>query len=80
MTRAEALAIIAKTKDNFDQMQRVFRGMQILSKYSGIEPAFEHDQMWIANFDETVAKMTREEVTEMATLGWFEHYDSWSHF
>ncbi len=80
MTRVEALAIITETKDDFNQTQRVFRGMQILAKYSDTEPSFEHDQMWIADFDQTVAKMTREEVIEMASLGWFEQYESWSHF
>ena len=81
MTRAEALAILVETESDYNQMQRVLRGLQILAKYtSDLEPSFEHDQMWVANFEHTVAKMTREDIAEMASLGWFENYDSWSHF
>ncbi len=81
MTREEAKLIIEKTKLDIKREQRVLRGLQILAKYdSSLDCSFEHDQMWVANFDVTVARMTVEEVAEMAACGWFEDFESWSHF
>ena len=81
MTREEAKLIIDKTRLDIKQKQRVLRGLQILAKYDdNLDCSFEHDQMWVADFDATVARMTREEVVEMAACGWFEDFDSWSHF
>lgn len=81
MKREEAIQLIEKTDVDFSQKQQVLRGLQILAKYDdSLDCSFEHDQMWVANFDKTVAKMTGEEVLDMAVCGWFEDFDSWSHF
>lgn len=81
MTREEALEILEKTRRDYTQKQRVFRGLQILAKYDDdLHFAFEHDQVFVSNFDSTVKSMTREEVTELGICGWFLSEDSWSHF
>jgi hypothetical protein len=81
MTRKEALKLFDGTITDFSQKQRFARGIAILAKYDDdIDPRFEHDQMWCSDFDTTVAKMSREEVVEMARCGWTEDEDAWSHF
>lgn len=79
----DALEIIEKTETDYNQKHRVPRGLQILCEHDedlDIGIVFEHDQMWAGDFEATVATMTREEIEEMARLGWFEDMDSWSHF
>lgn len=81
MTRAEALQTLEETKKDNKQKQVVVRGLNILAKYDDdLAVAFEHDQVWAADFDTTVARMSKEEVIELAVCGWFESQDSWSHF
>jgi len=81
MTREEAIEIIKETKADYSQKQRVLRGLQILAKYDdNLDLSFEHDQMWAGSFDKTVASMTRDDCVELARCGWFESYESWSHF
>jgi hypothetical protein len=85
MTTDEAIKIIAEIEDHVDYSQKrpIIRGLLILDKYDerlDYSFSFEHDQMWAADFEDTVKKMTVEEVTEMAHLGWFEDQDSWSHY
>ena len=80
MKREAALKIIDETTVDYTQTNSVLRGLQILSRYVYMNPSFEHDQMWAAGFDMTVDKMTREEVIEIARLGWFESENSWSHY
>lgn len=81
MNREEALKLIETTRTDFNSKQHFARGIAILAKYDDdIDPSFEHDQTWIAIFDETVAKMSREDIIEMARCGWFESEESWSHF
>lgn len=81
MTKEEALKLIEETKVNYQQKQHIARGLNILAKYDdNMQMSFEHDQMWAADFDSTTAKMTREDVIELAACGWFEDTESWSHF
>ena len=81
MTREEALAILAETEKDYEQTQRILRGLQILAKYDDdLGLSFGHDQMWVGDFEATAAVMSREEVTALAQWGWFEDYDSWSHY
>ena len=77
----EARALIKATDRDITQNQEIFRGLQILARYDNdIRYAFEHDQMYCNNFEETIEQMTSEEVKLMAQLGWFEEEESWSHF
>jgi hypothetical protein len=83
MTVEEALELIEKTKLGYNQKLRVLRGIQILSEHDedlDIGIVFEHDQMWAGDFEATVYSMTKEEIVEMALLGWFEADGSWSHY
>jgi len=81
VTRKEALKLFDETIRDFSQKQHFARGIAILAKYDDdIHPVFEHDQVWMCDFDEVVAKMSREDVIEMARCGWFESEGSWSHF
>lgn len=81
MTREEALEIIEYTDTNYQQPQRILLGLQILARHDEVlECSFEHDQMWASSFDMTVAKMSRDEVWQMARAGWFEDQDAWSHW
>ena len=83
MTKDEALKIIEETEADYSQKQRVLRGLQILAKYDqnlDAHTSFEHDQIYVNDFEEAVVQMTKEDVVELAVCGWFESEDSWSHF
>ena len=81
MKPEEALQIIEETERDYKQKQHILRGLQILAKYDDdLRLSFEHDQMWVCDFNETVTLMTKEDVAELARYGWFESQDSWSHF
>jgi len=79
----KAREILESTDTDVTIKDRVLRGMVILVDSYGQdvdEPQFEHDQMWYADFKETVTKMSVGTVEMMASLGWFEDEDAWSHF
>jgi hypothetical protein len=81
MSREDAKKIIEETKADYSIPQNFLKGLEILSKYDdNIDPAFDHDIIWASDFDATVENMTKEEVIQMATYGWFEDEDSWAHF
>jgi hypothetical protein len=83
MTPQEAVKAIdeVRSKNHTPQKHRVLRGLQVLAKYDDtLEMSFEHDQCWVGDFEATVAKMTVEDVGELAVCGWFEDLDSWSHY
>ncbi len=81
MTRERALQIIEGTKTNHAQSQGILLGLQILAKYDEeLDCSFEHDQMWVSDFEATVKRMSKDEVIGMARLGWFEADDRWSHW
>lgn len=83
MSEEEALKIIEETKVDYKQKNRIMRGLQILAKYEQNEDCqFEHDIMYASDFGKTVAKMTKEDVAEMAVLGWFKdkECETWAHF
>lgn len=77
----DARALIEKVDTNHIIKNRVFLGMQILARYDDdIDIGTGHDIIYVSNFDETVEKMTAEEVERMAVLGWFESEESWAKF
>ncbi len=81
MTKKEADELLSASRSDPPQKQRVFRGLQVLTKYDdNLHFACEHDQMFVGNIDETREKMTREDVIELALCGWFISQESWSHF
>jgi hypothetical protein len=62
MTREEALKIIKETEADYTQRQRILRGLLVLAQYDdNMIFSFEHDQMWVSSFDQTVARMTRDD-------------------
>lgn len=78
----KAIEILENTDTDFDIKNRVLLGMTILASHAEpdvYEPRFEHDQMWYADFEDTVTKMSEGTVEMMAKLGWFEDEDAWSH-
>lgn len=79
MKEEEAKKIIEETDADFSIKNSFVRGLNILSKYEDIDPYFEHDMGWFGSF-ETVEKMTKEEVIELAKCGFFEDEESWAHF
>jgi len=77
----EAKEIIEKTEIDFELKSRIPRGLSVLMQFSDdIECSCEHDQIWCADFEATVAKMGEGAVEMMAKLGWFEDEEAWSHF
>lgn len=81
MTREEALHLLEETEQDYKQKNRIMQGLTIIAKHNDnldLTIACEHDLLYAGAFD-LVEEMTREEVIEMATLGWFEEYDSWAH-
>ena len=74
MTREEAQALLDAAP--YDREQRrcgLLRGLNFLAALTGdedLEPCADHDIIWVCEFDETVAKMTPEQVTQMGLWGW----------
>lgn len=59
----------------------ILEGLQILCGYSDdTDHAFEHDQCWFHDYEETAEKMSDNDFIRMYELGWFEDESSWSHF
>jgi len=76
-----AKILLKSVNTDFKLKNRIFRGLQILSKYDeNMTFCAEHDQLYVCNFADTVTEMTEDEVVEMGRLGWIESEDSWSHF
>lgn len=79
-----AIKIIARSETDFSITNRFAKGVGILLTYCDsdeeLHVSFEHDQIWLGNFAQTVKKMDRATVNRMGKLGWFEDEDSWSHF
>jgi len=81
MTVEEAIELIGKTKTDYKAKSPIPRGLAILMQFSDDIPCrCEHDQMWAGDFEATVEKMGEGAVGAMATLGWFEDEEAWSHF
>ena len=86
MTIEEAEKIIEKTESDYKgQKNRIARGLMLLAKYDDrIDSSigFEHDAIFASQFENTVTKMTPEEVREMALMGWFvdEEQECWTHY
>lgn len=60
-------------------MNPIIEGLTILVKYyPDDEFAAEHDQIWYGQYEPE--KLTREDLSKLKKLSWFENYDSWSHF
>lgn len=81
MNIVEARAILKAHYTDSLQGNDVVKGLKILfsiDAIASINPG--HDQIWYANFEYTVEKMTIEQVTEMHNRHWFEDEDQWSHF
>lgn len=78
-----ARALIEKTDTDFSIKNRFVRGIGILLIHcesdEELHSSFEHDQMWIGNFETLVKRMTARTVKRLAKMGWFEDADSWSH-
>ena len=58
-----------------------YLGMKVLVS-AGIEIDIqaEHDQYWVAGFEESLELLNEEDVTLLNRYGFFEDEDSWSHF
>jgi hypothetical protein len=81
MTREEALKLIKETETDYTQKQHILLGLQILAKYDDyLDCSFEHDQMYVCDFDASIEKMTEEDVRLLASYGWIESVESWSHY
>jgi len=79
-----ALEIIEKTDYDYLIKRRFARGVSILlalcDEHDDLDASFEHDQIWIGDFETTVKNMDKATVEQMAKLGWFEDEGAWSHF
>ena len=80
MTKKQAQKIIEQTQMDMNSKQDVLEGLKILARYDdNIMPSFEHDIIYACDFG-LVAKMSVEEVTELARRGWICSEESWAHF
>ena len=84
MNLERARALLEETESDFTLRSPVLSGLQILSDYDdNIQCRFEHDQMWVCDFEATVKAIPDHlwyHVACLARLGWFESEESWSHF
>jgi len=79
----KAKELIEKTDRSFSERHQIMKGLQILAKYENdVDCYFEHDRIYASNFEETVSKMSEDDVLQMAKLGWFhdEENEYWTHF
>ena len=77
----EAERIISETEDDFLQENVIMRGLQILSEYEkDVRCGFEHDIIFASGFRETAPRMSREDILQMARLGWFCQSGCWAHY
>jgi len=78
MTLDEARAILAENITR-DRSHDVLRGLQLLAEIcpeSDDLGGAEHDQIWAgADFEESVSRMTPDQVRQMASWGWCEDSD-----
>ena len=85
MTVEEARTILEEAQEEKRPNDYVFDGLAILHKTWGNciwRYRFEEKQMWAhpdgLSFGNTVNFMSKEDVTRMGELGWFECQDEWS--
>jgi hypothetical protein len=60
-------------------MEKILKGLQILSKYGNGMFSAEHDQIWTGSND-SVEKITPEDKLALEDLNWFLDEYAWSHF
>ena len=60
----------------------LFAGLKILDERGvlGWFWGFDHDQMYVSDFYNSVKSLTREDVERLICYGWFESDGYWSHF
>ena len=85
MDAQAARDILEDTKSRYDEKNLILKGMTLLAEVdpdldTNTEMAAEHDQIWVGDFDRSVARMTEEQVRQMGAWGWYCNMDSWSHF
>ncbi len=83
MTKDEAQQIIIEARAAFNsRTNTVLKGLLLLARFYGdldLEIACEHDVLYCGLFG-IVERMTREDVLELAELGWFEESGSWANY
>lgn len=68
------------TENQLTQGEKIINGMTLIRKYEpGAYFAAGHDEIFFGSYEETVSKMTSEEMANMELWGWSESMDAW-HF
>ena len=79
MSSEKALQIIELydwDKSNL-HVHSLYEGLKVLSKHNmGTDYRAEHDIVYAADFNETVATMSEEEIIQMVKLGWHEEEEA----
>ncbi len=85
MTIEEAAELMDNAEYAPGKKNHIAAGFAILSKYcDDIAVSAEHDEIWAGpdrNFEAFVEEIKREDIEELATLGWdIDDSDSFHHF
>ena len=85
MTIEEAAELMENAEYDPSKKNDIAAGFAILSKYcDDIPVAADHDEIWAgpaSNFEAFVEEINREDIEELATLGWhIDDSDSLHHF
>jgi len=82
----KALKILKKEEDRPTDYETdgIFEGLCLLKKIypegGYVVQTAEHDEIWSYGVDETLSKMTEEDVTNLAKWGWSMDNESWHTF
>lgn len=81
----EAKAILADDEnDEFTYgVDGAFEGLILLKKAhpeGDVITCAEHDQIWSFELEETLPKLSRDELIRLRELNWFLDDDAWSYF
>lgn len=85
MTHEQIRELCEATESDYaGTKNREFEGLKILMKYTDeLSFSAEHDQLWVHLPEERIEAMSKEDIVEMAKMGWFlesEWEGSWTHF
>lgn len=82
MQKEKAIFLLETTALDMNSKQDFLNGLNLLALFDDdIVPEFDHDVCWASTFDNTVSKMTSDQVIQMAQWGWYydDDNESWAH-
>ena len=81
MTVEEARILIENTETNYNCGDTIYAGLTLLRVfYPNFSYVLEHEQIYVCvDFEESVGKMSKVNIEQMAVWGWSEENEYWVH-